>query len=80
MDGFPFTPFSWNVRRTAVLVGLLFTVAAVLLLNLAETLPSKYPRNTVLEESEDGPAEAEPLPPAVQDIMQFVNMDEKKDW
>ena len=75
-DGLPFAPFSWNVKRTVVLVGMLLAVAAVLLLNLAENVP----RITVLDELEDEPAEAEPLPPAVQDIMQFVNMDEKKDW
>ncbi len=60
--------------------GFLLAVAAVLLLNLAENGPSKYSRYTVLDEPEDGTAEAEPLPADVQDIMQFVNMDEKKDW
>jgi hypothetical protein len=75
LDGLPFPLLSWNFKRTAVLVGLLLTVAAVLLLNLAETLP----RNVVLDET-DGAAEAEPLPADVQDIMTFVNMDEKRDW
>ncbi len=73
-DGLPASPLSWNVRRTAVLVGMLLAVAAVLLLNLAETVP----RNVVLDEPQDGAAE--PLPANVQDILGFVDMDDKRQW
>ena len=63
--------------RNFVISGLGIIVGTVALLNIVWSVP-RLP--FVLEDDTDSAPQPDALPPAVQDLMTLVNMDDKRTW